>query len=107
MAKIYRIIEIKLNQFVYLRRCPYDHKACKHISDEHFSEVVPRPTIWRQKSTAIDVEQNCVTVTLCKPTKWRSYRDHRFGDVSSPRVLQAAAMCPRGGAVYTALFTSD
>ena len=35
----------------------------RYHSDKHFSEFFP--TRWRQKSTGIDVEQNCVTATLC------------------------------------------
>ena len=35
----------------------------RYYSDRHFSEF--SPTIWWQKSTGIDVEQNYVTVTLC------------------------------------------
>jgi len=35
----------------------------RYHSDKYLSELLP--TRWRQKSTAMDVEQNYVTVTLC------------------------------------------
>ena len=34
----------------------------RYHSDRHFSELLP--TRWRQKSTGIDMEQTCATVTL-------------------------------------------
>jgi len=35
----------------------------RYHSDKHYSEFLP--TRWQQKSTGINVEQNCITVTLC------------------------------------------
>jgi len=49
----------------------------RYYSDKHFSEFLP--TRWRQKPTAIDMEQNYVTVTLCIfPTvQWHNQADKR------------------------------
>jgi len=66
MAKIYRVIRIKLNQFerVSIWSVTYQQSVFKrYLSNEHLSEFLP--TRWRQKSTGIDMEQNYVTVTLC------------------------------------------
>ena len=72
MAKIYRVIQIKLDQLT-LTKCPYDqwltgtNKAClsaitvTNISQEFL------PIRWRQKSAGTDMEQNYVTVTLFIP----------------------------------------
>jgi len=35
----------------------------RYHTDKHVSQFLP--TRWRQKSTGINMEQNCVTVTLC------------------------------------------
>jgi len=66
MAKICRVIQIKLNQFkkTSIWSLTYQQSVFKRYrSDKHFSEFLP--TRWRQKSTGIDMEQNYVTVTLC------------------------------------------
>jgi len=66
MAKIYRVIQTKLNQFKKLSTSSltYQQSAFKRYhSAKHFSEFLP--TRWRQKSTGIDMEPNYVTVTLC------------------------------------------
>ena len=61
MAKIYRVIRIKL-----LIPLAYENvhmsvfKRCR--SDKYFSELLP--TRRRQKSTGIDMERNYVTVTV-------------------------------------------
>jgi len=67
MAKIYRVIQIELNDLVVkmsIRLLTYQQSVfrCCH-SDEHFSRFLP--TRWRRKSTGIDMQQNYVTVTLC------------------------------------------
>jgi len=58
MAKIYRFIQIKLNQSVKENvhvTLTYQESVFKRYhSDEHFSEFLP--TRWRQKSTGIDME---------------------------------------------------
>jgi len=68
MAKIYRVIQIKLIQFVS-RKCPYDDRPTNEASLRAISQwqtfLRVLPTRWRQKSTGIDVEQNYVTVTPC------------------------------------------
>jgi len=58
MAKIYRVIQTKLNQFVkeYVQQSVFKRH---HI---YFSEFLH--TIWRQKSNGIDMKLNYVTVTL-------------------------------------------
>jgi len=66
VAKIYRVIQIKLNQFkkMSIRSLTYRQSVFKHYhSDKHLSEFLP--TRWRQKSTGKDMGQNYVTVTLC------------------------------------------
>jgi len=67
MAKIYRVIQIKLNQLVQEKSITInDFQQIvfkRYHSGKLFSEFLP--TRWRQKSTGIDMEQNCVTVTLC------------------------------------------
>jgi len=68
MAKIYRLIQIKLNQLVQenvymITDLPLKRIFKRYHSDKHFSEFLR--TKWRQKSTGIDKEQNYVTVTLC------------------------------------------
>jgi len=66
MAKIYRLVQIKLNQFKKMSTWSLTYKQSvfkRYRSDEHFSEFLP--TRWRQKSTGTDMEQNYVTVTLC------------------------------------------
>ena len=59
MAKIYRVIQIKLNQIVYemfTRSLDYQQSVFKRYhSDKHFSGFLP--TRWRQKSTGIDTEK--------------------------------------------------
>ena len=61
MAKIHRVIQIKLNQLGHW----LTNKA--YLSGitvtKHFWEFLP--TRWRQKSTGIDTEQNYATATLC------------------------------------------
>jgi len=61
MARIYRVIQIKLNQLAYENahmitdlptKCIY--KGC--FGDKSFSEFLP--TRWWQKSSGIDMEQN-------------------------------------------------
>ena len=64
MAKIYRVIQIKLNQIKKMSIGPLTYQQRvfqRYQSDKHFSEFLP--TRWRQKSTGIDTEQNYVTVT--------------------------------------------
>jgi len=60
MAKIYRVIQIKLNQLVYENVHLITGLPTKRILalslDKHFSELLP--TRWRRKSTGIDMEQN-------------------------------------------------
>ena len=66
VAKIYRVIQIKLNQFkkMSIRSLTYRQSVFKRYhSDKHLSEFLP--TRWRQKSTGKDMGQNYVTVTLC------------------------------------------
>jgi len=59
MAKIYRVIQTKLNQLVKENVQQSVFKR-HHI---YFSEFLH--TIWRQKSNGIDMKLNYVTVTLC------------------------------------------
>jgi len=61
MARIYRVNQIKFNQF---KITSYEQRSVfkRYHSDKHLSEFVP--TRWRQKSTGIDMEQNYVIVTL-------------------------------------------
>jgi len=49
---------------------PAKHYFKRYRGDKHFSEFLP--TRWRQKSTDIglDMEQNCVTVTLYIKLFW-------------------------------------
>jgi len=60
--------KIKLNQLVQqkdtrtITELP-TKRIKRYHSDEHFSEFLP--TIWRQNSTSIDMEQKYVTVTPC------------------------------------------
>jgi len=64
MAKIYRVIEIKLKQFkkMSIQSLTYQQSVFKsYHSDRHFSEFLP--TRRRQKSTGIDMKQNYVTDT--------------------------------------------
>ena len=66
MAKIYRVIQIKLNQFKKssIWSLTYQQSVFKRYhSDKHFSEFLP--ATWRQKSTGIDMERNYAAVTLC------------------------------------------
>ena len=49
----------------------------RYHSDKHFSEFLP--TRWRQKSTAIDMEQNYATVTLCIQLAWKWKSFIRYG----------------------------
>ena len=66
MAKIYRVIQIKLNQFKKssIWSLTYQQSVFKRYhSDKHFSEFLP--TTRRQKSTGIYMEHNYVTVALC------------------------------------------
>ena len=71
MAKIYCIIQTKLNQLVEkmsIWSLTYQQSVFKrYYSDKHFSEFFLNflPTIGRQKPTGIDMEQNYVTVTNC------------------------------------------
>ena len=66
MAKMYHVIQIKLNQFKKNVHHWLTNKAYKRYhNDEDFSEFLAAR--WRQKSTGIDMEQNYVTVTLCIP----------------------------------------
>ena len=65
MAKIYRVIQIKLNQFkkMSIWSLTDQQSVFKHYhSDNHFSEFLP--TIQRQKSTGTDMKQNYVNVTF-------------------------------------------
>jgi len=64
MATIYRVIQIKLNQFkkMPIWSLTYQQSVFKRYhSDKHFLGFLP--TRWRQKSTGIDMEQNYVTGT--------------------------------------------
>ena len=67
MAKIYRVIQTKLDQLVKemsIRSLSYQQSIFqRYHSDKHFSEFLP--TRLGQKSTDTDMEQNYVTVTLC------------------------------------------
>jgi len=68
MAKIYRVIQIKLNQLVsenvhVITDLPTKRFTRCH-SDRHFSEFCLQHG--GKKSTGIDMEQKCVTVTVCK-----------------------------------------
>jgi len=63
VAKIYRVIQIKLNQFkkMSIRSLTYRQSVFKRYhSDKHLSEFLP--TRRRQKSTGKDMGQN---YTLC------------------------------------------
>ena len=44
-------------------------------------------TKWRRNPAGVDLERNDVIVTLCIPTKWRSYRD-----VTPPYVYPSALL---------------
>jgi len=67
MAKIYRVIQIILNQIV--QKCP----TVQSFTNKMYLSAVTVANIskcylhtrWRQKSTAISMEQNYVTVILC------------------------------------------
>jgi len=68
MTKIYRVIQIKLNQLVEENVHMITNLPTKHIkryhNDKHFSKFLP--TRRRQKSAGIDMEQKTyITVTLC------------------------------------------
>jgi len=67
----------------------------RYHSDKHFSEFfLPKTTRWRQRSTGINVEQNCVTVitlrkwtwlTLpqnCRCSSWRNCRSLKHDSLS-------------------------
>ena len=57
-AKIYRVIQIKLNQLVYVHMITptYQQSVFKRYHrGKHFSEF--SPTRWRQKSTGIDMKE--------------------------------------------------
>jgi len=49
-------------------------------------------TKWRRNPAGVDLERNDVIVTLCIPTKWRSYRDRRLCDVTPPYVYPLALL---------------
>ena len=95
MAKIYRVIQIKLNQLVY-EMCTwsmtYQQSVFKRYhSDRHLSEFLP--TRWREKSTGIDMEQNYATVTLCITAMWhRSHGMWRAGSMKLSGVR--LSVCP-------------
>jgi len=67
MAKIYRVIQITLNQLVYKKVHMITDlptwRIKRYHSDKQFSEFLP--TRWRQQSTGMDIGQNNVTVNLC------------------------------------------
>ena len=69
MAKIYRVIQIKLyrsaeeNVRMITDLLTKQSVFKRYHSDEHFSAFLP--TRWRLKSTGIDMEQDYVTVALC------------------------------------------
>jgi len=67
MAKIYRVIQIKLNQLVQENVRIITDLPIKRIkryhSDKNFLDFLH--TKWRQKSTGIDMEQNYATVIQC------------------------------------------
>ena len=101
MAKIYRVIQTKLNQFKKMSTSSltYQQSAFKRYhSAKHFSEFLP--TRWRQKSTGIDMEPNYVTVTLCiinraaVGTEFLSpYAPHTHGDPhGSPYPRQSSGL---------------
>ena len=95
MAKIYRVIQIKLNQLVY-EMCTwsmtYQQSVFKRYhSDRHLSEFLP--TRCRQKSTGIDMEQNYATVILCITAMWhRSHGMWRAGSMKLSGVRPS--VCP-------------
>ena len=67
MAKIHRVIEIKLNPLVEENMSTWSLTYqqivfVRYHRDRHSSEFLTAR--WRQKSTGIDMEQNYVTVTL-------------------------------------------
>ena len=86
MAKIYRVIQMKLNQLVLenvrmITDLPTKRIFKRYHSDKHFSECLTKR--WRQKSTGTDMEQNYVTVFLCTVTasvacQFSSARDCRL-----------------------------
>jgi len=67
MARIDRVIQIKLNQLVqenvHMSTALQSKRIYRCHSDKHFSQFLP--TRWRRLSTGIDKEQNYATVTLC------------------------------------------
>jgi len=71
MAKINRVIQIKLNQLVQenvhmISDLPTKRRLFKRYhGDKHFSQFLR--TRWRQKSTGM--EQNYVAVTLRRPMR--------------------------------------
>ena len=78
MAKIYRVIQINLNQRLFNKMSiwslTYQRSVFKRCqSDKHFSEFLP--TRWRQKSTATKLRQchsmySPSTLLLFKPAWW-------------------------------------
>ena len=70
MAKIYRVIRVKLNQLISENVHMITDSSAKRIdqvSTITVSNISPEfvPRRWWQKLTGIDMEQNYVTVTLC------------------------------------------
>ena len=67
MAKIYRVIQIKMNQLVQENVHMITDLATKHIQVLSQWQTLSTflPTRWRQKPTGTDMEQNYVSVTLC------------------------------------------
>jgi len=68
MAKIFHVIQIQLNQLVFLNAHiitdVLTKRTFKHYhNDKHFKEFLPIRC--QQKSAGIDMEQYYVTVTLC------------------------------------------
>ena len=78
MTKIYRVIQIKLNQFKKNVHTITDLPAKRRglfkrcYSDKHLLEFLP--TRWRLKSAGIDMEENYVTVILYIQSDFISYR---------------------------------
>jgi len=62
MAKIYHVIQIKLNQLIWENVHMITCLTAITVTNI-LSEFLP--TWWRQKLTGIDTEQDYVTVTLC------------------------------------------
>jgi len=69
VPRMHSIARKKLNQLVK-ESVPMNpdlltkHRLFKRYhTDKHVSQILP--TRWRQKSTGINMEQNCVNVTLC------------------------------------------